>query len=86
MHLRQGEACKDKMCDGKTPRSVSQRGAAKISLQKRTFQQNHFSLFIRGLRGFFSGLGIRSFAHRSFAHLLIAHSFIRSFTHFAQIK
>ena len=26
MHLRQGEACKDKMCDGKTPRSVSQRG------------------------------------------------------------
>ena len=45
MHLRQGEACKDKMCDGKTPRSVSQRGVRRVS------QRGGRLLFIVSQRG-----------------------------------
>ena len=48
---------------GKTPRSISQREVrlrsvlvrSRIPPRKRIFQQNHFSLFIRGPGGFDSG-------------------------------
>ena len=73
---KSGEACKDIMCVGKTPQSVSLHRVwlvtvwsirslplrsvssarsyliSRIFLRKRIFQQNHFSLFIRGPGGF----------------------------------
>ena len=46
--LVQGKgACKDKMCDGKTPHSVSLRGVTYFA----NFQQNKDSLFIRSPGG-----------------------------------